>query len=172
MPHQHFIEQLYQQHSAFMRNVCRSKVNHQMEYYDLIEDCIQETFLTASQAYKTLKRHPNPRGWLLKTCMNRMMTQLRTLRYQQRFQAFSMDDPNSPAVADEEGMDTFLRQDEARLILARIEASLTKEERMVFYDYFGKKNTMHDVATVHNLTDEQVKNIIKRIRRKVNAMQI
>ncbi len=166
MQRQSLIARIYQEHSTFLRNVCRSKVNNQMEYRDLIEDCIQETFVTASESYDTLKNHPNIRGWLLQTCMNRLMASLRTMRRRQHLQAFSLDDAGAPEIADEGGLESAVNQNEARLQLTRIQSALSEDELKIFTSYFVEHNTMHDVAITYAMRDEQVKNVIKRIRRK------
>ncbi len=166
MQRQRFIARIYKEHSTFLRNVCRSKVSNQLEYHDLIEDCIQETFLTASEAYETIRKHPNIRGWLLQTCMNRLMASLRAIRYRQSLQAFSLDAPDAPEIADEGGLKSAIKRNEAQFQLTQIRSVLSEEELEIFTSYFVENNTMHEVATIYAMKDEQVKNMIKRIRRK------
>lgn len=94
------------------------------------------------------------------------MASLRAIRYRQSLQAFSLDDPDAPEIEDEGGLQSAIKRNEAQFQLTQIRSVLSEEELQIFTSYFVENNTMHAVATIYALKDEQVKNVIKRIRRK------
>lgn len=54
-----FIEDCYQQYYEFLWNLCRKKVACDPNYSDLVNTCIQDTFLLAYQSYDSVVYHEN-----------------------------------------------------------------------------------------------------------------
>ena len=82
-----------------MENVCRAYVQYNEEYRSLIDESIQETYLTAVKNYKELKAHPALEGWFIETCFHRFSTALAKYRRRQAYHQVSMnDDKAAPQV--------------------------------------------------------------------------
>ena len=86
-----FITELYSLYAETLDRHCRAYVAYAPEADGLIAECVQETFLSAFSEYETLKDHPCPRGWLLKTCHHRLLNALRKARRARKHEAFSLD---------------------------------------------------------------------------------
>ncbi len=64
---------LYEDNVSFLLMLCRKRVGYRKEYQEIIEDCIQDTFIIAMAKWDTLKDHPNIRAWLVRTCLNLLL---------------------------------------------------------------------------------------------------
>ena len=68
-----FLKRLYDENAVFLIRLCRKRTNYDPACADMVDACVQETFLAAFKACDTLAAHPNPRGWLVQTCLYRLM---------------------------------------------------------------------------------------------------
>ena len=66
-----FFVDAHRKYHSKMENVCRAYVQYNEEYRSLIDESIQETYLTAVKNYKELKAHPALEGWFIETCFHR-----------------------------------------------------------------------------------------------------
>lgn len=75
-----FLEDIYCRYAHKLENICLQYTSYRPEYRDIVDDSIQKTFETATRQYKELQHSPYLEGWLCKTCMNRLRTELQTYR--------------------------------------------------------------------------------------------
>lgn len=161
-----FITTLYEENRDFLYALCRKRVRYQARYDDLIDDCIQETFLLAVDKAETLMNHDNPRGWLARTCLNRLMTQQRKQQLRQRIVPASLDEGKFFDIDAKDQIETFLESEESHSFLQKLIAALDDNERAVFNAYFVEHSTMKTIAANMQTSENHVKNLLKRMRRK------
>ena len=59
-----FLEDCYRKYYTSILNLCRREVNHNPLYADVIDTCIQDTFLLAYRTYAQIKDYTNIRACL------------------------------------------------------------------------------------------------------------
>lgn len=170
MTREAFITALYEENKDLLYAICRKRVGYQAKYYDLIEDCVQETFLLAVDKVETLMNHDNPRGWLIRTCLNRLMTGQRQQHLRQRIVPASLDDEKTNNIDAKSQIDEYMDSEASRSFLDHLIESLDDNERAVFNAYFIDQSTMKTIAANRQTTENQVKNLLKRMRRKAKKM--
>lgn len=165
-----FLTALYEENRELLYAVCRKEVNYRARYHELIEDCIQETFAIATRRWEQLVDHPNVRGWLVITCLNLIKDRQRQYKLRQRILSKLADRPgqanNYPSYAFEQNLD----EDILRSNLERLTFSMNKDEKTIYTAYFIEQRTMKSIAEQLHMTENQVKNHIKRIRRSAKRL--
>lgn len=162
-----FIDAHRKYHSK-MENVCRAYVQYNEEYRSLIDESIQETYLTAVKNYEKLKTHPALEGWFVVTCFHRFSTALVKYRRRQAYHPISLnDDKASPQAADTvDSIDSWWENESSTEQLQRILDVLSERETQVYYEYFESGKSMAEVAESQSTTVSAVKSILTRIRKK------
>ena len=166
---QAFIEKLYVEHADFLAQLCRKRTGYTPYCKDMIDDCVQETFLKALASYDLLLRHENVRGWLALTCIHCLQYAFRQEKRQQRIMVALL---RERITAENSGSNPVEEQQERRETCEDLQlllSQLSPRERIILVDYFYHQQTMKMVAISQRMTENQVKSVIRRIRRKANA---
>lgn len=165
-----YITELYEKYYKMLERMCYRFVNYNVEYCDIISDCIQETFLAAEKAYGSLENHVCMIGWLIKTCQHRLLPMLRKERDYKNQIAFSMDDESAPAVKElVDSVDAWHRKEDANECIEQICQLLTNEEQKVMQGFFIQGLPIKEIAQKEHTTEGAVKVTIYRIRKKAKA---
>lgn len=162
-----FIKKLYDENIVFLSRLCRKRTGYNPAFTNLIDDCIQETFLVALVNYEKLAEHENPRGWLVQTCMYRLMSAMKQERKRAELTALSFEDSSIPPYLNCDTVETYLMQKNVHSFLAALSSQLTPEESDIFKAYFYNQDTMQAIAEMRGCSENHIKSVIKRIRRKV-----
>lgn len=157
---------LYEDNVSFLLMLCRKRVGYRREYQEIIEDCIQDTFIIAMAKWDTLKDHPNIRAWLVRTCLNLLLPALKKEQASHRITTSLSDEECKSYAPDEDEIEKYLRMAHNRQALEDLYHSLTPKERSVFEDYFLEEKSMRVIASEYGVSENNIKNILKRIRRK------
>lgn len=154
-----------------LEKMCYRRLHYDSSYAELISDVIQEAFLAADQHWRELIDHPNPEGWLMITCQNRLKDALRKDNRRRISQAFSLDAEGAQPFADPvNALDTWADQQADQEVVARIAQALSHSERQVMQGYFVEGLPMEDVAKRQGSTMSAVKSAIWRIRDKAKRL--
>ena len=139
-----FFVDAHRKYHSKMENVCRAYVQYNEEYRSLIDESIQETYLTAVKNYKELKAHPALEGWFIETCFHRFSTALAKYRRRQAYHQVSMnDDKAAPQVAETiDNIDTWWQNENNANQLQRILDVLSEREAQVYHEYFEDEKSM------------------------------
>ena len=166
-----FIESLFEAHRIQLDRMCRRALHFDDRYSDLIEECIQETYLQAVKSYETLKAHPNPKAWLFKVCINRLLPYAKLQRaHRERF-PYSLDDPRSTEqVVSIDVADHISDREAASEMTEEIKATLSTSEMQIFDARFIKNLSIAETAEATALTQGNVRVIISRIRKKAKKL--
>lgn len=161
-----FLTVIYKENYSLLQTICRRKVGYQTDYSDIIDEAIQETFIQATKDYDKLKDNPMIKAWLIRTCLNRLMPKIKKMRFRQKLNAFSLDDPNSREIADKDLIEEYENNEAFSTFYRRLIKMLTAEEKEVFTAYFIERQTMIAIAYARGISENKVKIIIQRIRRR------
>lgn len=164
-------ERLYGAYYDRVRKYARRFVGCNRAWLPLAEDCVQETFEKAMRQHEKLAGHPNPCGWLLRTCRNLLLDRLR--RERGRSAADGAEAPQA-AVTRERVLEDFQRWvsrletlDGLKTLLQR----LTKREREVYHAYFAMGRSAEETAREHGISGDAVRAAVKRIRKKARGLR-
>ena len=89
-----FMAALYQNNYKRLENYCLCYINYDVQYRDLIDECLQEVMLQAASDYDEIYEYSTSHlsAWLMNTCQNRFSTALRKYRRRFKRHAYSLDD--------------------------------------------------------------------------------
>lgn len=167
-----FIGRLYAANFDLLEKMCLRMADYDPACADLAADAIQEAFLSADRHYRKLLRHPNPSGWLVLTCKNRMRDALRRERGRRRFAAWSLDGDDSLPLADAgSALDAWIDQEASQQQVEELLKKLTPAERDIAQSYFVEERTMKEAARAGSTTVSSVKSAISRIRGKARELR-
>ena len=163
---QEFITQLYAENAEFLIRLCYKRTGYDPRYKDIIDDCMQETFLAAFLAYSDLIQHENPRGWLALTCMHRLLYALRREKTRKWRMAAMLSMRKAEGIPDCSTTENKLEQEAIHNYLQELRSELSTEESMIFDAYFCHCQTMQTIAASQKIETNRVKTIVRRIRKK------
>ena len=161
-----FIEDCYRQYYDFLIKLCRREVGNNRLYADLVDTCIQDTFLLAYQAYPEITQHANLRAWLARTCLNRLLPYAKLQRKRMAHEAFSLDEDTAGVMKEPGFPDTGEDRLALSELLEQVQGVLSDQERRIFRDYFVEGLTAPEIARQRNLHIGTVKATIHSIRKK------
>lgn len=162
-----FIAILYQNNYKRLENYCLCYVNYDVQYRDLIDECLQEVMLQAAKNYDKIYEYSASHlsAWLMNTCQNRIYTALKKYRRRFKHHAYSLDDDahyESIAVSND-NIQEFLEQLMKCEEVDRILSSLNNRERRIADMRFRKNMSYKDIARQENSTIGAIKAVIARI---------
>lgn len=168
---QQFIEEIYTAHAQRLERLCLQYVNYSEEYRDIIDDCIQTTFIIAMKEYPSLLDHPCIEGWITKTCMNRLRAALKKYRRRQKHHVALSDEMLSLTpdmitnIADD-----FANSEYQKEIVDRILSALNQRERHIAEEHFIIGKSLDEIANEQASTTGAVKSVIARLRSKAKSI--
>lgn len=166
-----FITQLYDSCHDTLEKMCYRRLHYDAGYAELIADCIQDSFLAADAHWQMLLDHPNPEGWLMITCQNRLKDALRRDKSRRMRVAFSMDEDASQPMADpHSAIDAWAEGQAGQEMVERICAMLSDGEKRVMQGYFVNQIPMNELAEQQDSSQSAVKSAIWRIRDKAKKL--
>ena len=167
-----FIARLYFSCHDTLEKMCYRRLNYDPARAQMVADCVQDSFLAADRHYQKLKDHPNPEGWLMLTCQNRLKDALRRDRTRRMREVFSLDEEGAQPMADpHSALDRWADRQEDGEMVQRIVSLLSDGEKRVMKGYFVQGHSMDEVAKQEQSTVSAVKSAISRIRQKARRMK-
>lgn len=168
-----FLSELYTKYMDDLVRHCRSITEYNAEYYDLIQDVIQDTFLAASIEYEKLKDHPYIEGWLYKASRFRLTNAIKTYRKMKKRHAFSIDQ-SGMELPDSTGsvIDSWLSEETVKQLEKHIFALMNDTEQKIYYEYFKEKKPIKQIAAETQKSESAVKSVIARIRAKLRKYKL
>lgn len=123
----------------------------------VVEDILQEVFLTALKKYDVFEDHPNQLGWLYKTASFKIKEYQRKM---QELDMLSIDDEMIEVGDEEYGyleteLDMFA------------EETLTEEERKCYFRYFHWGYSVEEIAALEGVTVNNMRVRLCRIKKKL-----
>ena len=164
------IENLYHKYSQKLYSMCWRDVGYNPEYEDLIEDCIQETFVTLAGQLEALNSHPSIEGWLVVTCRHRL---LREISKRKRFRDCciiqELDDIPNPSLSD---IEQWLDDEAVSGNKEHILDLLNDKQKTVFLEYLDGRHTVREMASETGRSESAIRSVMTRIRKKIRKSGI
>lgn len=168
-----FFEKLYSKYASKLERICLRYVNYNNEYRDIIDDCIQETFICANRNYSEIKTHPAIEGWLIKTCMHRLTTAIKKYRRRKTFHLYSFDEEKAPEPQEMiSTIEQWIGEETNKENINKILELLNIREGQVFSELFIENRGLQEIAEKHGDTLSAEKSVLARIRRKIKKSKI
>ena len=164
------IEKLYRQFSPKLYAMCWRDVGYNPEFKDLIEDCVQETFLTLTGRLETLYDHPSIEGWLVVTCRHRLLREISKRKIIRNHCIIrELDDIPNPSQSD---IEQWIDDDAVLGNKERILALLNDKQKVVFLDYVDGCHTVREMASETGMSESAIRAVMTRIRKKIKKSGI
>jgi RNA polymerase sigma factor (sigma-70 family) len=139
----------------------------------LIEDCIQNLFISIWQRRDFLSTPQNLKSYLFSS-IRRMIC--RKARYTKKVPIISLSDNEAPAFDFELSIEhTLIQQEESRIIAQKINeliAALPKRQKEIIYLKFFENLSREEIAEIMQITPQAVSNTLQKAlknMRSVNA---
>lgn len=157
-----FMAALYQNNYKRLENYCLCYVNYDVQYRDLIDECLQEVMLQAASDYDEIYEYSTSHlsAWLMN-----ISTALRKYRRRFKRHAYSLDDNayyESFAISSD-NIQEFLEQLMKCEDADRILSALNNRERRIADMRFRKNMSYKDIAKQEHSTIGAVKAVIARV---------
>ena len=162
-----FIATLYDQYAGELLKYCEWLMRYDPKYTGQAEDIVHDVFIVALRKQDQLLRHPNPYGWLAKTCWNKCYTLLRKDQRRRGAVGETMEFIDSLSVASQKDLiiELLFRMD-AEAFVNLLQEKLTPMERAVFPLYFIDRQSARSTAEALDSRVEAINDAVRRIRRK------
>ncbi len=103
------------------------------------------------------------------TCIHRLQYAIRQEKYQQHVMTALLRESKAAESAGFNLVEEQQERKELREELRRLQSQLSPKERTIWIAYFCYQQTMKVIALSQGMTENQVKSVIRRIRRKAGA---
>jgi RNA polymerase sigma-70 factor (ECF subfamily) len=166
-----FIEKLYAKYYQALLNHGSYLTGHNGQFFYSVEECVQETFLAAFEAYEHLQIHPNVMGWLRVTLENRIKHRIKKERNMLRRHQ-SWDDVSYVADISDEGdaIENLLQNEESKKKVEYALSILKPKERDIIILFYLKNKSIKEIATIYRTSQSVIKVQLHRIRQKMKRI--
>jgi RNA polymerase sigma-70 factor (ECF subfamily) len=137
-------------------------------HFDLVEEMVQATLLTALQSWRVHGIPPNPSGWLHRVARNRVLDSLRRFEIGQRAtQEWASTQSPARCAIDDLFIDTEIEDSQLRLIFACCYPALAFEDQvaLTLKSLCGLSNS--EIARALLVHEETVKKRLQRARQRL-----
>lgn len=168
-----WIQELYEVYFERLCKVARARLSGVGLTY-MAEDIVQDTLKDVYERYDTLVEHENIGGWLYQSVYNRCRNLTRIGVRQMKSTAFSIDDPNSPDIADRsaeaainESVDSTPSYQEA---VDYLKGQVTEEEFQLFQKACQEKRSAAELSEEYGVSTSAMGMRVTRLKRKMVKM--
>lgn len=156
-------EQIWREHEAYIRKFCEYKLQSQK---DLIDDCVNDVFLSLLEALKNNKEIMYPKAWLTKVANNKI-----TDIYRNKEKQVEREVALNEETVTETYCDTYNFQNVTDEQIEEIKETVLNEldetDRSLIENYYIKKMKVKEIASLYNLSESSVKVKLFRARKTI-----
>lgn len=165
------LESLYEQYYDTVYRQCLPLVDYNPRFYPLVEDCVQDAFLHAVEAYEEYRHYNNPIGWIIRVAQNKVKS-----KYRDELRHAKVISPVLPGQSEDVAfsvcaVDEALNRQEKIETIARIYHKLSDQEKRVFIEYFLNDMSQKETADKTGLSENSVRAAIGRIRKRSRQLK-
>ncbi len=167
-----FISELYMKYAIRLENTGMRYVGYQALYHDLVNNCIQDTFLKAMEHYDFLKDYEYVEGWLYKAFMNRLRTGLATYRRRQK-KRFSLDIDSLYSLSDPKqtaALEQVIMKIDNQALIEQLFSGLKGREYTVAAQFFLESRKVEEIASAQHTSVGAIRSALARIRAKAKEI--
>ncbi len=134
---------------------------------ELIEDCIQDTFLQASIKWR-VKAPENPEAWLSLAARNRAIDLLRQGKARESRER-AIQSKLTPDTLNDYFLDHEVEDSQLRMIFVACHPSFSREEQIAFALKTVSGFSMREIASALAIKEESIKKRLSRARKKIKS---
>lgn len=166
-----FVETLYEKHLKDLLQYCDILMRYDPKYTQQAEDIVHDVFIVAIQKQEFLSRHPNPYGWLARTCWNKCYTLLRKDLHRREIVGQPVEYDDGITIADQQdAIINLLYRLDAEIFLSDLYSKLSPMEKQVFPVYFVEHKSLKETAEELGIKVDALNSAVGRIRKKALRM--
>lgn len=166
-----FLEDLYERYYKRLVLYCLGQLGQESDRVEMSEECAQETFMRATEAYKKLRSHPDIEGWLFQTAWNHLKNELAKRRRRAKRHAYSLDQKDTPEVMEPfDAIKAFVDNEVNRAGLEKLYDVLTQEQADILGERYGEELSIREIAQRHGMPEGTVKSLIHRTLKLAKAI--
>lgn len=156
-------EQIWQSNEAYIRKFCEYKLQSRK---DLIDDCVNDVFLSLLEALKNDTEINYPKAWLTKVANNKITDVYRNKEKQvEREVAFNEE------TVTESYYDTYnfenITDEQIEEIKETVLNEIDEIDKRLIEDYHIKNMKVKEIAASYNLSESNVKQRLFRARKTI-----
>lgn len=141
-------------------------------HFDLVEEMVQATLLTALQSWRLRGIPDNPSGWIHRVARNRILDALRRVEIGERVaRTWAASRPDAVGEIDDLFLDTEIEDSQLRMMFACCHPSLAREDQLALTlkTLCGFGNA--EIARGLLIQEEAVKKRLQRARQRLGEQQ-
>lgn len=159
-------EQIWQSNEAYIRKFCEYKLQSRK---DLIDDCVNEVFLSLLEALKNNTEITYPKAWLTKVANNKIIDIYRNNEKQSEREVALNEE-----TVTESYCDTYNFQKVTDEQIEEIKESVLNEideiDKKLIESYHIKNMKVKEIALQYNLSESNVKQRLFRARKTITYL--
>ena len=156
-------EQIWCEYEAYIRKFCEYKLQLQK---DLIDDCVNDVFLSLLEALKNNKEITYPKAWLTKVANNKITDIYRNKEKQVEREVALNEETLSGSYYDTYNFQE-VTDEQIEQIKETILNELNETYRNLIENYYIKKMKVKEIASLYNLSESSVKVKLFRARKTI-----
>ncbi|WP_025720171.1 RNA polymerase sigma factor [Paenibacillus sp. 1-18] len=149
---------------------CLHLIKNQSCFKFMAEECTQDTFVAARQQLVKLKQHPNVKGWLYLTAKNLVCKSFRSYYTQKKHEAALQYEQIYRFSNSVEEEWENRRLGDVDTVIVNILTQLSKNEYMLYQDYFCQHIPVPFLAIKYNISVTATTTRIYRLKRKIRTL--
>lgn len=159
--------ELWNEFEPYIRKLCQYKLSSMPH---CVDDCIQETFRALSEAMSSGTVIEHPKAWL--SCVaNNNIKDLYSQAKKDKDRIISLDHNDALTQAVFINFDdVVLSEDEILSAKATIVAQFGDAEKLLLEERFVKKKKIGEIAKIHSISEENVRQQIFRLKKKADKL--
>ena len=156
-------EQIWHEHEAYIRKFCEYKLQSQK---DLVDDCVNDVFLSLLEALKNNTEINYPKAWLTKVANNKITDIYRNKEKQVEREVALNEETLSGSYYDTYNFQE-VTDEQIEQIKETILNELDETDRRLIENYYIKKMKVKEIASLYNLSESSVKVKLFRTRKTI-----
>lgn len=156
-------EQIWREHEAYIRKFCEYKLQSQK---DLVDDCVNDVFLSLLEALKNNKEITYPKAWLTKVANNKITDIYRNNEKQSEREVALNEETVTETYCDTYNFQN-VTDEQIEEIKETVLNELDEIERILIECYYTKNMKIKDLASEFNLSESNVKQKLFRARKSI-----
>lgn len=157
-----FVADLYQRYAGDLYAACHKSIGVGSEFKEIIDDCVEDTFVECLRCCGDVRQLPDPGGWLHRTCKNKLWDNM------DRYVARCL----KTILPGDRVLDRIATDDPADVValaetLGEIRQQLSNDAWVVFVDVLLNKAPVEKIAMRLNVSIGEIEALLRRVSIKL-----
>lgn len=156
-------EQIWHEHEAYIRKFCEYKLQSQK---DLVDDCVNDVFLSLLEALKNNTEITYPKAWLTKVANNKITDIYRSNEKQNEREVALNEETLSGSYYDTYNFEN-ITDEQIEEIKETVLNEIDEIDKKLIESYHIKNMKVKEIALLYNLSESNVKQRLFRARKTI-----